>query len=102
MKFSRLIALVFLALSPALSHAQGNAAAPAAKPAAHSEPDFITPHISNSDKLDVPSFSMKDNFTREIELPHWAPIHVGPLELDLSPTRHLVMLLLAATIVALV
>jgi F-type H+-transporting ATPase subunit a len=102
MKFSRLIALVFLALSPALSHAQGNAAAPAAKPAAHSEPDFITPHISNSDKLDVPSFSMKDNFTREIELPHWAPIHVGPLELDLSPTRHLVMLLLAATIVGLV
>jgi F-type H+-transporting ATPase subunit a len=103
MRSIRFIAVVLVALSPALAHAQGNAAAPTetSKPAAAPAPDFITPHISNSDKLDWPSFSMKDNFTHEYQLPHWAPIHIGPLELDLSPTRHLVMMLLAATIVAL-
>jgi len=101
MRSIRFLAVVLLALLPAAARAQGNAAAPA-KPAPHADPDFITPHISNSDKLDLPSLSMKDNFTQEVELPHWAPIHIGSLELDLSPTRHLVMMLLAASIVALV
>ena len=55
---SRLAACAFVAA--ALIPAVASAAAP--------DPDFITPHISNSDKLDLPSFSMKDNFTQEIEL----------------------------------
>ncbi len=29
-------------------------------------------------------------------LPHWEPIHLGPLTLDLSPTKHVVFLFLAA------
>ncbi len=101
MRSIRFLTALLLALSPALAPAQGGAAAPA-KAAPAAQPDFITPHISNSDKLDLPSLSMKDNFTQEVQLPHWAPIHLGPVELDLSPTRHLVMLLLAASIVALV
>ena len=101
MRSIRFLAVVLLALSPALSRAQGAAATPL-KPPAAADPDFITPHISNSDKLDLPSWSMKDNFTQEWQLPHWAPVHIGPLELDLSPTRHLVMMLFAATVVALV
>jgi len=88
---------MLLFASPALSYAQEPAAAkpaPAAEKAA--QPDFITPHISDGDKIDIPSFSMKDNFTREIDLPKWAPVHIGPLTLDLSPTKHVVMLLVAA------
>ena len=33
-----------------------------------------------------------------IHLPHFAPIHIGPLTLDLSPTKHVVFLLLAALV----
>jgi F-type H+-transporting ATPase subunit a len=100
MKFVRLAIAMVLSLSiagPALAHAQDSAAtkpAPAAEKAA--QPDFITPHISDGHAIDIPSFSMKDNFTREIELPRWAPVHIGSLTLDLSPTKHVVMLLVAA------
>jgi F-type H+-transporting ATPase subunit a len=31
-----------------------------------------------------------------IHLPRWEPIHLGPITLDLSPTKHVVFLLLAA------
>jgi F-type H+-transporting ATPase subunit a len=33
-----------------------------------------------------------------IHLPHFAPIHIGPLTLDLSPTKHVVFVLLAALV----
>jgi F-type H+-transporting ATPase subunit a len=42
-----------------------------------------------------------DPFFR-IALPRWEPIHLGPLTLDLSPTKHVVFLLLAAVLVFLV
>ena len=35
----------------------------------------------------------------EIHLPQWQPVKLGPLTVDLSPTRHVVFMLLAATIV---
>ena len=38
----------------------------------------------------------------EVALPRWAPIHIGSLELDLSPTKHVVMLLLAASLACLI
>ena len=102
MRFVRLTSALLLALAAPLAPlaAQGGAAAPQAVPAAEkaAPPDFITPHISDGSKVDVPSFSMKDNFTREIELPKWAPVHLGPVTLDLSPTKHVVMILLAATL----
>jgi F-type H+-transporting ATPase subunit a len=34
------------------------------------------------------------------ELPHWAPIQIGGLSIDLSPTKHVVFLCIAALIVA--
>ncbi len=34
----------------------------------------------------------------DIHLPQWAPVHVGPLTLDLSPTKHVVFLVLAAVL----
>jgi F-type H+-transporting ATPase subunit a len=87
---------MLLFAAPALSHAQDSAATK--KPAAAAEtaqPDFITPHISDGSKIDVPSFSLKDNLTREIDLPKWAPIHIGSLEIDMSPTKHVAMIMIA-------
>lgn len=71
-------------------------AAPAAS--AQKDADFITPHISDARHIEVPWPSLKDNLTREIELPQWAPVHVGPLTMDLSPTKHIVMMLIAFTL----
>ena len=51
--------------------------------------DIITPHITDSHHLEYPCF--KPGFACELELPQWAPVHIGPLTLDLSPTKHIVM-----------
>ncbi|HYU53049.1 MAG TPA: F0F1 ATP synthase subunit A [Gemmatimonadaceae bacterium] len=56
--------------------------------------DFITPHITDAHTLDYPCF--KSGFVCEYELPHWDPIHIGRFALDISPTRHVVMLWIAA------
>ena len=55
----------------------------------------IARHIGNSHELEVPWIGV-------VELPRLAPIHVGCLALDLSPTKHLVFMLLAAAIVVLI
>jgi F-type H+-transporting ATPase subunit a len=101
-KFAAAMMLVVGVVAPVAGYAQGAAApvtpaaqsAPAAEPAA--KPDFITPHISDGSKIDLPSFSQAENFTREVELPKWAPIHLGPLTLDVSLTKHVVMIFVAA------
>ena len=56
--------------------------------------DFITPHITDSRTLDYPCFH--SGFVCEYELPHWDPIHIGRFALDISPTRHVVMMWIAA------
>ena len=56
--------------------------------------DFITPHISNSNYVELPYW--KPPFHHKVYLPQWEPIHLGPITLDLSPTKHVVFLLLAA------
>ncbi len=56
--------------------------------------DFITPHITDAHTLDYPCFH--SGFVCEYELPRWNPIHIGRFALDLSPTRHVVMLWIAA------
>jgi F-type H+-transporting ATPase subunit a len=82
-----------------------------AAPAAEDKVDIITPHITDSYELEIPWFN--SHFAKEVCLGHhlpnghcgplWGPIgHIGPLEINLSPTKHVVMLLLAATIVTLV
>jgi len=59
--------------------------------------DIITPHITDSHHLEYPCF--KPGFACELELPHWAPIHIGNFTLDISPTKHVVMLWIAAALV---
>ena len=67
--------------------------------------DFITPHITDSRTLDYPCFTSGAKGLQhlipqacEYELPQWAPIHIGRFAIDLSPTRHVVMLWVAAAL----
>ncbi len=95
------VALLVLVLSPRSVRAQEHAATTehAAAPAADAPVDFITPHITDSRHLEIPW--PNSHLAREIELPQWAPVHIGPVTLDLSPTKHVVFMLMAATVVAL-
>ncbi len=56
--------------------------------------DIILPHISDSDVIELPGY--------EWHLPHWAPVMIGSYPLDLSPTKHVVMMIIAATIACIV
>ena len=58
--------------------------------------DFITPHITDSHDLDLPYYASP--FVCIVELPRWAPVHVGGVTLDLSPTKHVVWLLIASVL----
>jgi F-type H+-transporting ATPase subunit a len=53
--------------------------------------DIITPHITDAHEVELPG-------GYEWHLPRWAPIHVGGLTVDLSPTKHVIFLLLAAAL----
>jgi F-type H+-transporting ATPase subunit a len=62
--------------------------------------DIIMPHITDAHHLEIPWFN--SHWAKEIELPRWTPIHLGPVTIDLSPTKHIVMLLFAALLCCLV
>ena len=97
-----LLALVFVAgiagaqdQTRAADTAQSHAAEQAHAPDEHgASGDFITSHITDGNHLELPYW--KPPFHVEITLPQWEPIHIGPLTLDLSPTKHLVFMLVAA------
>jgi len=98
MAFGLMLASAAFAPRGALS-AQEPTAAQAEKPV-----DFITPHITDSYELEIPWFN--SHFAKEICLGHhepnghcgplWAPVHIGGLEVNLSPTKHVVFMLLSA------
>jgi F-type H+-transporting ATPase subunit a len=56
--------------------------------------DFITPHISDSHAIDYPC--LKSGWVCEVELPRFDPVHIGSFTLDISPTKHVVMMMIAA------
>jgi F-type H+-transporting ATPase subunit a len=58
----------------------------------------VMEHLANSHVIEIPWFN--ERYTREIELPRFPPIQIGPVELDLSPTKHSVFVVLAALLVA--
>jgi F-type H+-transporting ATPase subunit a len=62
--------------------------------------DIILPHISDSDEIDIPWFNVQG--FRIWHLPHWAPIMIGGRALDLSPTKHVVMMLIAALLACII
>src|SRR2546425_255408 len=60
----------------------------------------IVRHLANSHTLEIPSF--RPPYYKEVELPQFTPFRVGRLQIDLSPTRHVVFLVLAAVLVGFV
>ncbi len=72
--------------------------------------DIITPHITDSHFLELPTIFPP--FAKEVCIGHrvsehecealWQPVSVGGITVDLSPTKHVVMLLFAAVLVSLV
>ena len=76
--------------------------------AAHASPceeyapdDIVSPHITDSHCLEVPGFP-KFWEPHEVPLPRWTPVYIGTFEFDFSPTRHVVMLLLASVLACIV
>jgi F-type H+-transporting ATPase subunit a len=94
-RFAYSLLLAALAVAPARVVAQEKHEGAAAAPV-----DIITPHITDSHSLELPWFAPP--FHKELELPRFAPVQVGPVSLDLSPTKHVVFLLLAAILCSLV
>src|SRR6266542_6275003 len=62
--------------------------------------DIITPHITDAHAIDYPC--LKTGWVCERELPKWDPIHIGRFAIDISPTKHVVMLWVAAALCLLV
>jgi F-type H+-transporting ATPase subunit a len=59
----------------------------------------IMGHLANAHYVEVPCFTRR--LACEVELPHWRPVSIGGVHIDLSPTKHAVYLLLAAIVVGL-
>lgn len=62
--------------------------------------DIILPHISDGDELDVPWLNRQGY--KSVRLPHWPPVMIGGRALDLSPTKHVVMMLIAALVACII
>jgi F-type H+-transporting ATPase subunit a len=98
--FARALALAVLCAAPLRAVAAQEMpacfgrGAETALPPDKGPPDIITPHITDSHELDLPY--VKSPFVCHYDLPRWAPVHVGPLTIDLSPTKHVVWLLIAS------
>ena len=58
----------------------------------------IMHHLGNSRYLELPYW--KAPYSTEIPLPQFPPVHLGPVTIDFSITKHLVFLMAAAIIVA--
>ncbi len=69
-----------------------DAVAPASQAEASENQIDIVHHIGNAHELELP-FGV-------IHLPRWEPIHIGGFAIDLSPTKHLVFMLVSAILVA--
>ncbi len=55
---------------------------------------MILHHLADSYELDLPG--------RVVHLPHFTPVHLGPITLDFSITKHVVYMAVAALLVAIV
>lgn len=70
------------------------AAAAAPKEPEPSLGDMIMHHVTDSHTWESP--------LGIVHLPRWQPIHVGGLTIDLSPTKHVLMMLIAAVLLSVV
>lgn len=88
-----LLALSLIVGAAAPVVAQEHAPAPAGEAV-----DIITPHITDSHHMEVPYW--KAPFYKEVHLPEWEPVVIAGIPFDFSPTKHVIFLLLAATLTA--
>ena len=97
-----LASFALLTLAAAPVRAEGSGAGCHLPEVGHSaeKVDIITPHITNGDHLEIPYY--KFPFFLECTLPTWKPVHLGGLEIDLSPSKHVVFLVLGSAILFLV
>jgi F-type H+-transporting ATPase subunit a len=79
------------AQEPGAATAREPAAAESQHPAPSGQIDILR-HIGNSHTIELPFFG-------ERELPRWEPIRVGGFAIDMSPTKHLVFMVLASLLV---
>ena len=95
--FAVLLSLALFVGAP-LRAQEPEAAAPHAAPV--ERVDIITPHITDGHHIELPW--VLPPFFIEYELPRWEPLHIGGLALDLSPTKHVVMLLFGSLVLTIV
>jgi F-type H+-transporting ATPase subunit a len=60
----------------------------------------IMEHLANKHSIDVPC--LRPSYICEVPLPQFEPVHLGPLTLDFSPTKHLFFVVLSSLLVGLV
>ncbi len=56
--------------------------------------EMIMEHVADSHEWEAP--------WGIVHLPRWQPLHLGPLTVDMSPTKHVVMMLIAAVLLCIV
>jgi F-type H+-transporting ATPase subunit a len=64
--------------------------------------DIITPHITDSRSIDYPCLDRAEGFVCEHHIQQWPLVHLGGLTLDLTPTKHVIWMSIAAIVCALV
>ena len=57
--------------------------------------DIITPHITDAHEIEIP-WPTWPTLHKVVHLPRWVPFHIAGVEVDMSPTKHVVWMLIAA------
>jgi F-type H+-transporting ATPase subunit a len=57
--------------------------------------DIITPHITDAHEIEIP-WPTWPTLHKVVHLPRWAPFHVAGIEVDMSPTKHVIWMLISA------
>jgi F-type H+-transporting ATPase subunit a len=111
------LAIAMLAMTALPVMAQEHAAAPAetqggwhllgfgghCPPHAETKPkaaDIIMPHLVDAKHMEVPWPCSSEHWGAELTLPVWN-VHIGGKTIDVGPTKHIVFLVIAATLTAL-
>ena len=98
---SRLVAQDLVAEHTAGAVGTGQGAAHEGACEEYAPDDIVSPHITDSHCLEVPGFPRFWE-PHEVPLPRWTPVTIGGYLFDFSPTRHVVMLLLASALACII
>jgi F-type H+-transporting ATPase subunit a len=62
--------------------------------------DIIMPHITDAKHFEVPCFRGWGEWACSVHLPSW-PVHIGGRTIDVGPTKHVLWMIIAAALAAL-